>query len=670
MKSHPIDDQFDEAFAGELARLETYNKHLYRPNTYLHKWWARRCGSAFRLILKSLAGDPARRDYYAPGGLAGKIILDPMMGGGTTLHEAIRLGANVIGADIDPIPILQARASLTELPLEQLTAAFDALYRALRARLAPFFRTSCPVCQQEAEMWYMLYALRRQCACGESLFVDSLTLRHNNDGSATRICPETHDIWRDEALVSQALPGEKRPLRLRAQKTCPDCGQLYREPLTDPFYQRYAPIALTGHCPEHGLFFAALRPDDAARLEEADGLRGQLSFDPSDFALAPGSKSKSLKKRRVNSYLDLFSSRQLLYLDTAVSVFSDPCSVFSERLLNTEHCKLNALNLALLVSTSLEFNSMLCGYKGYGRRRPGAIRHTFTYHAYTFPYTALENNPVYGRRVSGALPNLFESRIVRGRLWAQSPVERRPKSQTRSEKAPIPDERDAGTEVARFADLQAGSRRFLLIHGSSAALDLPDDSVDAIVTDPPYFDSVQYSDLAAFFHVWLRQLLPDDPVWRNGLRLGDTAVEPITNGKGEGYTAVLTSIFGECHRVLRKDNGRFVFTYHHWNPKGWAALTLALRRAGFVLVNRYVVHAENVISRHIVGQNALVHDVILVLAPVEQEVERVWGEVTAVNLNDSYQFCRDCGSVLGYLLGSDLAEGEVTAVWQTLLGDR
>lgn len=30
-----------------------------------------------------------------------------MMGGGTILHEAIRLGANVIGYDIDPIPVLQ-----------------------------------------------------------------------------------------------------------------------------------------------------------------------------------------------------------------------------------------------------------------------------------------------------------------------------------------------------------------------------------------------------------------------------------------------------------------------------------------------------------------------------------------------------------------------------------
>ena len=38
----PIDADFDVELANTLAELESYNKHLYRPNTYLHKWWARR----------------------------------------------------------------------------------------------------------------------------------------------------------------------------------------------------------------------------------------------------------------------------------------------------------------------------------------------------------------------------------------------------------------------------------------------------------------------------------------------------------------------------------------------------------------------------------------------------------------------------------------------------
>ena len=97
----PIDNAFDEAFVSTLAQQEVWNKHHFRPNTYLHKWWARRCGTTFRAILKALVEDDAQRDFYTAGGLDGKVILDPMMGGGTTLHEAIRMGATVIGADID-----------------------------------------------------------------------------------------------------------------------------------------------------------------------------------------------------------------------------------------------------------------------------------------------------------------------------------------------------------------------------------------------------------------------------------------------------------------------------------------------------------------------------------------------------------------------------------------
>src|SRR5690349_1846387 len=83
-----IDTEFPENFANQLAQQEAFNKHLFRPNTYLHKWWARRCGSTFRTILKQFVPQPHRRNYYEPGGLEGKIVLDPMMGGGTTLHEA------------------------------------------------------------------------------------------------------------------------------------------------------------------------------------------------------------------------------------------------------------------------------------------------------------------------------------------------------------------------------------------------------------------------------------------------------------------------------------------------------------------------------------------------------------------------------------------------------
>jgi adenine-specific DNA methylase len=120
--------------------------------------------------------------------------------------------------------------------------------------------------------------------------------------------------------------------------------------------------------------------------------------------------------------------------------------------------------------------------------------------------------------------------------------------------------------------------------------------------------------------------------------------------------------------VLRPAGGRLIFTFHHWNPKGWAALTLALRRAGFVLLNRYVVHSENPVSVHIANLRSLTHDAILVLAPAGCVSPPEWTRPEQVDQSDSRQFCADCAALLGWLLNSDLAEAAVEATWQEALG--
>lgn len=647
----PIDSQFNTALADEMAQLESYNKNLYRPNTYLHKWWARRCGSTFRFILKHLVDTPNHQDYYTPGGLEGKIILDPMMGGGTTLHEAIRLGANVIGADIDPIPVLQARASLSELSIKQLESAYLQFYEYLYGELAHLYRVTCPNCDKSYTAQYLLYGLRRHCNCHEAIFVDSYTLRHNSDGTTIKLCADTFNILQGEQIISASSIHHKIPLLEKDVKTCSICGTEYQDDLTIPYYQRYVPLVAVGECKEHGLFFRSVGDEDLAMIEFAEQKRSCTGFETQDFLITPGAKSQSLINRGVTSYLDLFSSRQLMYLQKSIQYLTklDTNSVVH-------------LNLALLVSTSVEFNSLLCGYKGVAKNRPGAIRHTFAHHAYSFPYTALENNPVYRVKTSGTLQNLFYSRLMRGRKWAQNPVERRIQN-GKATQVIIRGEEDAGTEVHRFTDFNGQQKRFMLIHGSSARLDLPDNSVDFVVTDPPYFDSVQYGDLAAFFRVWLRHLVPTGIMW--DYDLNDAAIDQHTNGNGQ-YTKVLSDIFRECQRVL-KPEGRLIFTFHHWNPKGWANLTVALKQAGFRLVNRYIVHAENPSSVHIANQNSLVHDAILVLAPDQYVFESKWRMPELIDKSDSYSFCMECSTLLGWLLTQNFEEAEMTRVWSQAL---
>jgi len=643
------DVPFPEDKVDALAILESYNKHLYRPNTYLHKWWARRCGTVFRHVLKQFVPAPARRDFYAPGGLEGVVVLDPMMGGGTTVHEAIRLGANVVGGDIDPIPVLQARATLTPVSEAHIRATFSEFIGALRAELAPYYATCCPTCgRDDAEVRFTLYALRRRCACGETLFVDSFILRREARRTI-QLCSQCRTVFEQEHTCT-AAPPDQRPVLEKGMNTCSTCGQPYTDLVEIPFRQRYVPIAIVAECPQHGLFFKSPDSDDLARLAEAEASFGGLDFgDRELFAVASGPKSQDLIRRGIHHYLALFSARQLGYLAAA------------HRRLQELPDRTERLILSLLVSTSLEFNSMLCGYKGGERRRPGAIRHTFSHHAYSFPYTAAENNPLFPLKGSGTLVRLFERRVIAARRWAASPVERRI-DDGRTRKVTIVGERDFGQEVSSPDELGQGSRRFFLYQGDSRCLPLDDGSVDYVVTDPPYYDSVQYSDLAAFFRVWLRLFLPQEAQWDYDVK--NSAVDE-GNGKISGrYRTILGGIFSECRRVLEPERGRLAFTFHHWKPRAWAELTLALKQAGFHLEEYHVVNSENPISVHIRQLRALKHDAILFLSPTA--TASTW-RIPAQIGDDSRSFVTGCSAALGWLLDSDCGEDEILEHWTALI---
>jgi putative DNA methylase len=647
---YAIDEHFPEKFADELARLEAYNKHLFRPNTYLHKWWARRCGSTFRTILKQFVSDPSRRDYYSSKGLEGKIILDPMMGGGTTLHESIRLGANVIGADIDPIPIVQARASLASVALTELQAAFQQFIGELYLKVGDYFQTECPVCAETTDAQYTLYGVRKRCKCGEVVQVEQFDLRHE-EGRIIRIWPNTWEITDTENEPQCA----HKSIRLvtRDDKVCKFCGQKYEELLEVPYYKRYTPIAIAATCSQHKLFFRVPGSLDLEKINRADELRKDLDFGSiADFSVRSGPKSSDLLKRNIHSYLDVFTSRQLLYLSNSIEILKEYEGVVRN-------------NIALLISTSLEFNSLLCGYKGWAQNRSGAIKHVFSHHAYIFPYTAAENNPVNSRKSSGNLHSLFQDRIVRGRKWAVLPVERKFGSGGKTVLAHIHGEFDGGTEVFHQSELSKGNQNYLLLHGSSSSLPLEDRSIDFIVTDPPYYDSVQYSDLATFFRVWLARLLPDEINWHYDE--SQSAVATKGNGRDTRYLTVLSEIFRECNRVLKLDPGRMVFTFHHWDPNAWADLTISLKNASFRLVNAHVVYSENPISIHIQNLNAIKHDTVLVLAPNESSAIRGWKPIECIESSDSETFCRQCGMALGWLLDNDHSPEEIREIWKKLI---
>ncbi len=640
----PIDTFFPEEEANTLAEIESFNKHLFRPNTYLHKWWARRSGTTFRYILKQLVPNLSKRDYYVPGGLEGVTILDPMMGGGTTLHEAIRLGANVIGYDIDPIPVLQAKASLANLPLSEKVRVFRPFQSALAKGISKYYKTACPTCGGTAEIQFTLYGQRKKSPDGEVVVVDSFTLREEPD--------DTHKSLEDfYPSLELSVKGHSVPIIDRERAHKQGINGKSSDILSIPFAERYVPLVIVGFCDVHKSFFKKVDPADYDSIKTAARWATRNArFSPQDFEVPQGPKSRDLINRDIHHFYELFFPRQLAYIAQSHAVLQT---------VPREHM----LWLALLLSTSLEFNSALCGYKGAAKRRPGAIRHVFSHHAYSFPYTALENNPVFSRSTSGTLNNLFESRIVSAGKWAREPIERQFVNRTWA-KAPIPSEVDIGQEVSSLDEFIGKRRMYLVAQNDSTRISLPSESVDFVVTDPPYFNNVQYSDLSHFFRCWLKTFLPEQARWQYAAQ--DSAVAESSQNE-EKFGSVIGSIWKECNRVLKRPHGRLIFTYHHWRPRAWAQLTIALQKAGFLLANAFVVHSENPISVHIMNLRSLKHDAILVLKPRNGREPLQWEKPEPIVDFDSYSFCQACGQMTGWILQNDLSDPEIEKAWVSFM---
>jgi SAM-dependent methyltransferase/ssDNA-binding Zn-finger/Zn-ribbon topoisomerase 1 len=134
-----------------------------------------------------------------------------------------------------------------------------------------------------------------------------------------------------------------------------------------------------------------------------------------------------------------------------------------------------------------------------------------------------------------------------------------------------------------FTTLESGKASYLLLCQSSHQLPLPNNSIDTVITDPPFGGNVQYAELSNFWTVWLKETLGLDNVIDNTLEAIQTRHTGFATEKSlDHYEDMLYRIFKECHRVLKPD-GWMVLTFHNRDLKVWMGLHRAAHRAGFRL---------------------------------------------------------------------------------------
>jgi hypothetical protein len=188
---------------------------------------------------------------------------------------------------------------------------------------------------------------------------------------------------------------------------------------------------------------------------------------------------------------------------------------------------------------------MFASYKGEGT---GAVRHMFAHHILKPERVPLEANLWGTPKSSGSFSTMFEGRIRRALDYADDPFELRVSSKGGKTEKVYGLSEKIGAPVADTYGAFAKGARVYLSCGDSGSTDLPDASVDAVLTDPPFFDNVHYSQLADFFHVWQRHILGAD-----GYREFDTtrSDREVQNSDEGGFTDRLAAVWREARCVLQ-----------------------------------------------------------------------------------------------------------------------
>ncbi|MYD25363.1 MAG: DUF1156 domain-containing protein [Gemmatimonadetes bacterium] len=152
---------------------------------------------------------------------------------------------------------------------------------------------------------------------------------------------------------------------------------------------------------------------------------------------------------------------------------------------------------------------------------------------------------------------------------------------------------------------------------------------DLIVTDPPYYDAIPYSDLMDFFYVWLRRLMHSvssglegafrselGPKWDaeagNGELIDDASrFGGNRNLSKQNYEDGMAHAFEKCCDALRPQ-GRMVIVFASKSPAAWETLVAALIRAGFVVAGSWPIQTERQVRLRSVSSAALASSIWIV----------------------------------------------------------
>lgn len=540
-------------------------------------------------------------------GVANMAALDPFAGGGSIPVEAQRLGLNTIAGEFNPLAVNQLRATLewsSGLAFEHLDAVARELGEGLREGLSAIERFYVPHPERGVPLGYVCF---RELRC--------------EGPSCGRAVPATSKFELDA----------KRRSGCRVAESGAAGGRVRLELVTDAEHS-FAPATVRSGrllCPVCG--FVTPRSSVVRQCSETPPAIQVVAaaYSDGDETLLPLTQAQQAALDELDCWADKTLAERSTWLPidewptTEPRRFSPPlygfkrfsdCHTAGQRAFLS--LVLKALDArrprgvpvadglfrglaALLIARLVERHTTFCRWRA---DRGGAYELTFAGKSIGMIWDFFQSNPAHPEHAGVRLLDQIVSHVRRcnARLRPSGHV----------------------------------------IHGPAQQLPLPDDFVDLLYTDPPYFDAIPYAHLADWSMVWANKILTEGA--RGGLVSKDREIvvdrphsKSTSTHDAEYFRRELSIALRRCREVLKPD-GIGIIVFAHSSTLAWETLVEGVLSAGFIITASWPVETERAGRLQAQGTASLQSSIHLVVRPREQtdgtlvvDAQGEWREILA-----------------------------------------
>src|SRR5207253_2097529 len=134
--------------------------------------------------------------YYLGVDYSNKVVLDPFVGGGTSVVEGLRLGANVIGVDVDAVACAITRFETRAGETPDLGPLLEELHEKVGQRLSRYYQTKTPEGLTRDVLHYFYVQVVRCRSCKREVEAHPhFQLAYEAEGERQWVfCPLCHDV--------------------------------------------------------------------------------------------------------------------------------------------------------------------------------------------------------------------------------------------------------------------------------------------------------------------------------------------------------------------------------------------------------------------------------------------------------------------------------------------